>query len=427
MIGRGGGTRPPTRRFIYGTNGVSERTSLDVSNAATFYRPQQGAIDVYSPNALNQYATVNAQTYIYDGNGNLTDDGVNVYGYDSESRLTSFVSASVAASYRYDALDRRIEKTVDGAITVFLHAGEEEIAEYDSSGNLLRRYVPGAGFGEIIATVEATPSGEVRYSHHEDGLGSTVARSNDAGWITEINTYGPFGEGTAPHGSNAFGFTGQRFDAESGLYYFRARYYSPALGRFLQPDPAGFIDGLNLYTYVANSPLNFIDPLGLDMRLSSNGSNLLQPAGNPSPIKRRDDPTATYDQFIGGGGPFRGGGPTRSGSLKNRSGDLDTAASTARTHNPTAGSQRQAAAQEIAGGHAFGKHASEFGFKTRPEMAAHVERVMANPDATKNLLRGRTAYWDEATQSVVIRDPSSPDGGTVLKPRLGRAYFDNLR
>ena len=264
--------------FTYGTNGVSERISLDVSNAATFYRPQQGAIDVYSPNALNQYATVNAQTYIYDGNGNLTDDGVNVYGYDSESRLTSFVSASVVASCRYDALDRRIEKTVEGAITVFLHAGAEEIAEYDSSGNLIRRFVPGAGFGEIIATVEASG---LRYFHHEDGLGSTVARSNDAGLVTEINTYGPFGEGTAPHGSNAFGFTGQRFDAESGLYYFRARYYSPALGRFLQPDPASFVDALNLYVYANNSPISFVDPLGLAAAGASTGAyDLVQRAAS---------------------------------------------------------------------------------------------------------------------------------------------------
>ena len=88
----------------------------------------------------------------------------------------------------------------------------------------------------------------LRTFHHEDNLGSTVARSNDAGWITEINAYGPLGEGTAPHGANDFGFTGQRFDAESGLYDVRARYYSPALGRFLQPDPAGFVDGLNFYT-----------------------------------------------------------------------------------------------------------------------------------------------------------------------------------
>ena len=186
------------------------------------------------------------------------------------------------ASYRYDALDRRIEKTVDGAITVFLHAGAEEIAEYDSSGNLLRRFVPGAGFGEIIATVEASPSGGgLRYFHHDDGLGSTVARSNDAGWITEINAYGPFGEGSAPHGTNAFGFTGQRFDAESGLYYFRARYYSPTLGRFLQPDPAGFVDGLNLYTYAGNSPITFNDPLGLASNPNSGGGSfdLLKTAG----------------------------------------------------------------------------------------------------------------------------------------------------
>ena len=139
----GEGLEPPTRRFTYGTNEVSERTSLDVSNAAYFYRPQQNAIDLYTPNALNQYATVNAQSYVYDGNGNL-----------------------------------------------------------------IRRFVPGAGFGEIIATVEASPSGGgLRYFHHEDGLGSTVARSNDAGWITEINAYGPLGEGTAPHGANDFGFT----------------------------------------------------------------------------------------------------------------------------------------------------------------------------------------------------------------------------
>ncbi len=59
-------------------------------------------------------------------------------------------------------------------------------------------------------------------------------------------------------------------------------------------------------------------------------------------------------------------------------------------------------------------------------MAAHVERVMGNPTATKNLKHGKTAYWDDATQSVVVRDPSHIDGGTVFKPRAGRKYFDDL-
>ena len=84
----------------------------------------------------------------------------------------------------------------------------------------------------------------------------------------------------------------------------------------------------------------------------------------------------------------------------------------------------ESTAQRIAGGHAFAKHASELGFKTPAELAAHIRRVMANPTATRHLQRGRTAYWDEATQSVVIRDPSHVDLGTVFRPRSGRTYFD---
>ena len=81
-------------------------------------------------------------------------------------------------------------------------------------------------------------------------------------------------------------------------------------------------------------------------------------------------------------------------------------------------------AQRIAGGHAFAKHASELGFKTPAEMAAHMRRVMANPTATRHLQRGRTAYWDEATQSVVIRNPADSDLGTVFRSGSGRTYFD---
>ncbi len=90
----------------------------------------------------------------------------------------------------------------------------------------------------------------------------------------------------------------------------------------------------------------------------------------------------------------------------------------------TAGRLIESTAQRIAGGHAFAKHASELGFKTPAEMAAHIRRVMANPTATRHLQRGRTAYWDEATQSVVIRDPSRVDLGTVFRPEMGRRYFD---
>ena len=89
--------------------------------------------------------------------------------------------------------------------------------------------------------------------------------------------------------------------------------------------------------------------------------------------------------------------------------------------------RNQLVSREIAGGHAFEKHAAEFGFKSQSEMAAHIENVMAKPTAVRNLSRGRTAYWDDATQSIVIRNPSAADGGTAFKPIEGRAYFETLK
>jgi filamentous hemagglutinin len=89
--------------------------------------------------------------------------------------------------------------------------------------------------------------------------------------------------------------------------------------------------------------------------------------------------------------------------------------------------RNQLVSKEIAGGHAFEKHAAEFGFKSQSEMAAHIENVMAKPTAVRNLSRGRTAYWDDATQSIVIRNPSAADGGTAFKPIEGRAYFETLK
>ena len=297
--------------FTYGYNGVNERSAQSVTNAVYLYSPQQNSTVLYQPNLLNQYAYVDGTAHLYDGNGNLIGDGDKVYSYDAESRLVNVVTATATASYRYGPLERRIEKTVDGAITVFVHAGDEEIAEYDSNGTLVRRFVPGAGFGEIVATVEASG---VRFFHHEDGIGSTVARTSDAGLVTEINAFGPFGEGPAPSGINRFGFTGQRFDDESGLYYFRARHYSPTLGRFLQPDPAGFVDGLNLYTYAGNSPISFVDPLGLSrLRTSGKTNNLFRRAASSigSFIDRNRDTIATTVGIAAGVGiDFALGGPT---------------------------------------------------------------------------------------------------------------------
>ncbi len=85
--------------------------------------------------------------------------------------------------------------------------------------------------------------------------------------------------------------------------------------------------------------------------------------------------------------------------------------------------------QKIAHSRAFAKHKDDFGFKTEDQMASHIDRVIsfASASNTKQLSRGRTAYWDERTRSIVIVDPRSADGGTVFKPQQGKPYFNNLK
>ncbi len=80
----------------------------------------------------------------------------------------------------------------------------------------------------------------------------------------------------------------------------------------------------------------------------------------------------------------------------------------------------------IADGHAFTKHGGEFGFSTRAQMAAHIDRVIAG-SPSRRLSGGRVAYWDDSSGTVVICDPSTADGGTAFKPGRGRRYYEGLR
>ncbi len=103
-------------------------------------------------------------------------------------------------------------------------------------------------------------SGNVFYIH-TDHQGSVIAQTNNVGNVIEKYTYSPFGENSNLLGTT-IGYTGQRYDSEKGLYYYRARHYSPALGRFLQPDPLGYGPGMNMYGYVHNDPVNRTDSSG---------------------------------------------------------------------------------------------------------------------------------------------------------------------
>ena len=111
--------------------------------------------------------------------------------------------------------------------------------------------------------------------YHADGLGAVTSLSNAAGALAQTYTFDSFGKQTAATGSltNPFQYTGRESDTETGLYYYRARYYDPATGRFLSEDPARFASGTNdFFTYVENSSLNFRDPFGLQKSGSQGGA-----------------------------------------------------------------------------------------------------------------------------------------------------------
>jgi RHS repeat-associated protein len=104
------------------------------------------------------------------------------------------------------------------------------------------------------------------YYYHADGLGSITHITDAAGNIVQSYVYSAFGEIVDQGGNlpNPYTYTSREYDPESGLYYYRARYYDAEVGRFLQTDPIGFTGGdVNLYAYVQNNPINRIDPLGL--------------------------------------------------------------------------------------------------------------------------------------------------------------------
>jgi RHS repeat-associated protein len=229
----------------------------------------------YKRNSLNQYTSIAGAAYVYDANGNLADDGTYLYCYDCENRLTRVKYKSTGGTmawYDYDYLGRRVRKTISGyAAQKYCYDGDQVIAKYTGPGNVLRsKFVYGPGIDEPIMMIDVTGGNKIYY-YHFDGLGSVVALSDVNSVIVERYSYDVFGEPNRTSDvNNPYMFTGRHYDSEVGLYYYRARYYSPYLGRFLQTDPIRYRAGLNLYTYCGNNPLNWVDPLGLVYIVISN-------------------------------------------------------------------------------------------------------------------------------------------------------------
>ncbi|HKT02973.1 MAG TPA: RHS repeat-associated core domain-containing protein, partial [Rugosimonospora sp.] len=246
--------------LAYGYDAAGRRTS-ESGSLARVSLPT--AVTSATYDAANQLTKLGSATFTYDADGQLTGDGASTYTWNDRNELAG-ITGAVTASFGYDALGRRTSRTVGTASTGYLYDGPDAVQELNGS-TPTANMVTGLGVDE---TYQRTDASGVHYPI-ADALGSVVAQTDATGAVQTGYTYEPFGKTTATGAasSNSSQFTGRENDG-TGLYYYRARYYSPAAQRFISADPAGeAASGTNLYAYTGDSPTNATDPSGLILPL----------------------------------------------------------------------------------------------------------------------------------------------------------------
>jgi RHS repeat-associated protein len=273
--GLAGGVPRDTSQIDYQLDGVGNRREVDFTSALN------GPVsEVFEVNEMNEYTAIGGVDRSHDDNGNVLDDGERVYAYDYKNRLVSVSdkdNSDPIAQYLYHADNRRAWKTVFSAVppgriakeTVYFYDGWRVCEEQDGrAGATETTFVWSPTYVDGLVQLARTAShglGEGTFYAHQNARADVVALTDGVGEVVERVVYDDFGNPSAVSAvGNPYFFQGRRLDEETGLYYFRNRYYDPGAGRFLQRDPvwdAGNVGGQ--YTFVGNGPVSAGDPLGL--------------------------------------------------------------------------------------------------------------------------------------------------------------------
>ena len=247
---------PEAEAFVYDRNGNR--------------RYDRGAFD-YKYDAANRLLHNKVYAYTHDLNGNLTSriekalSATITYAYNPEQQLSEVITPKAKVDYKYDPLGRRTEKSVNGSTLRYVYDNEDIIAILDGSNALTATFTHGPGIDEPLVMTRADGA---NYFYHADGLGSITTLTDDKGETAQTIKYQAYGKPVIvlydqASAGNPYYFTARELDQETGLYYYRARYYDWLRGAFTQEDPLGLQGGdINYYAYVKNRPTNAVDPSG---------------------------------------------------------------------------------------------------------------------------------------------------------------------